>query len=78
MGNYPAYYCNYRFAEGDSISVFSGGQFIGRGSFLRIDGPTLIWFDRHGNMNLTDLRVSSIKKVVNCCDGDQGYENGAL
>ncbi|HFJ9287363.1 TPA: hypothetical protein ACGW44_005390 [Bacillus toyonensis] len=79
-GNYYGYgggfgpnrfYYPQRFIEGDNISIISGGNFIGRGSFLRIDGCTLIWCDRGGNLNFTDLRVSSVKKVV-CCDEGPG------
>ncbi|MGQ7307597.1 hypothetical protein [Bacillus cereus] len=69
------FYYPQRFVEGDNISIMSGGNFIGRGSFLRIDGCTLIWCDRGGNINFTDLRVSSIKKVV-CCEEGPGFGPG--
>jgi len=58
------FYYPQRFVEGDNISIISGGNFIGKGAFLRIEGYTLIWCDRHGNINFTDLRVSSVKKII--------------
>ncbi|WP_144489626.1 hypothetical protein [Bacillus thuringiensis] len=55
-------FCHLRCLEGDTITVYSAGHLLGHGTFLRIDGRNLIWFDRRGNMNFTDLRVSSIRK----------------
>ncbi|MGQ0518493.1 hypothetical protein ACT453_54855, partial [Bacillus sp. D-CC] len=40
------FYYPQRFVEGDNISIISGGNFIGKGAFLRIEGYTLIWCDR--------------------------------
>lgn len=55
---------------GDRISVHSGGQLMGVGSFIGLEGFMIIWSDLRGNLNFTDLRVSSIKKGPFCCDKD--------
>ncbi|MGG0263151.1 hypothetical protein [Bacillus mycoides] len=61
----------YGLYQGDRIRVFSAGQPLGVGSFIRMEGPLLVWVDRHANMNFTDLRVSSIRKINGgCCDLD--------
>ncbi|MBG0969462.1 hypothetical protein [Bacillus sp. SRB3LM] len=57
----------YGLTEGDNIHVFSGGKFIGKGSFIRIENQMLVWIDKHVNMNFTDLRVSSIRKISSFC-----------
>lgn len=55
----------YNIQEGDSIKVFSSGQFMGVGIFLRVEDYRIIWMDRSGNLNITDLTLSNIKKLVN-------------
>ncbi|PEL93992.1 hypothetical protein CN602_29410 [Bacillus cereus] len=49
--------------EGDLIKVFSNGHFMGKGLFLKIKNNLIFWVDKRGNMNITDLALSNIKKI---------------
>lgn len=69
-------YCKlYGLSQGDRIRVFSGGQLIGGGSYIRIEGSIIVWVDQFSNMNFTDLRVSSIRKVTGGCPIDPCRDN---
>ncbi|PGW49203.1 hypothetical protein [Bacillus thuringiensis] len=58
----PSIFSNMR--EGDLIKVFSNGNFMGKGSFLKITNNRIFWVDKRGNMNITDLTLSNIKKIT--------------
>ncbi|PEL93993.1 hypothetical protein CN602_29420 [Bacillus cereus] len=66
----------YGITEGDKIRLFSGGNLLGTGAFIRVEGNIIIWMDRNANMNFTDLRVSSIQKVTACFDEKTMYDSG--
>ncbi|MBG0971321.1 hypothetical protein [Bacillus sp. SRB3LM] len=50
--------------EGDLIKVFSNGNFMGVGTFLKFENNLIFWLDKRGNMNITDLTLSNIKKIT--------------
>ncbi|OPA07534.1 MULTISPECIES: hypothetical protein [Bacillus cereus group] len=64
----------YGLFQGDKIQVFSGGRIMGTGSFIRVEGPILVWVDRNANMNFTDLRVSSVRKITGGCCPDNDVD----
>jgi hypothetical protein len=51
------------FKEGDAIAVFSSGQQIGTGVFIRIEGNFLIWVDATPNVTATNLSTITIMHV---------------
>lgn len=51
-----------RFREGDRITVWSSGNEIAEGVFIRIQGRFLVWMDDGMNMNVTDLNTITITR----------------
>ncbi|HEF1879950.1 hypothetical protein [Bacillus thuringiensis] len=59
----PKNKCFHGIYEGDYIKVFSSGNFMGMGTFLRVEGHIIIWIDKRGNINLTDISGVSVRKI---------------
>lgn len=51
--------------QGDRIEVFSAGESLGTGTFVRIRNGFLVWVIDGGSMTSTSLDTISISKVVN-------------
>ncbi|HFJ9287368.1 TPA: hypothetical protein ACGW44_005397 [Bacillus toyonensis] len=61
----PKNKCFHGIYEGDYVKVFSSGHFMGVGTFLRVEGQIIIWLDKRGNINLTDISGINIRKISN-------------
>lgn len=54
----------FGFREGDPITVWSSGNEIASGIFVRVQGRYLVWLDEDLNMNVTDLNTITIARGV--------------
>jgi hypothetical protein len=45
---------SWDFMEGERIQVSVQGRVLGVGTWLKILGPTIIWFDPYGNCKVSD------------------------
>ena len=50
--------------EGDYIKVFSGGMYIGIGTFLSIENNVITWIDKENNWNVTHINGINIRKFL--------------
>jgi hypothetical protein len=57
--------------EGERMQVSVQGRVLGVGTFLRILGMAIIWFDPYGNCKVSNWRFSTVKKVSAEAGSDQ-------
>lgn len=49
---------------GDRIEIYWGDEFVGHGSFLRVEGEVLLWFDCSGCLRFSLLGPGlAVRKV---------------